>query len=131
MIGRRSTVASDGFCTGVSDGAMSQVTIISGLERRRVWADDQKRALVAAAWEPRASAAQMARRADPRPSQLYRWRRDLAAPVSLGFAVVTVSSEHDPAAGCAVVLKLGGAVVRIAAKAPPALVAAVVRSLRR
>ena len=110
---------------------MSQVTIISGVERRRVWTDEQKRALVAAACEPGASVGEIARRADLRPSQLYRWRRDLAEPVSPGFAAVTVSVEHDPAAGCAVVLELGGAVVRIAANAPPALVAAVVRSLRR
>ena len=87
---------------------MSQVTVISGLERRRVWTDDQKRALVAAACEPGASVAEIARRADLRPSQLYRWRRDLAQPVSLRFAAVTVSSqpEPEPVAGCAVVLEL-------------------------
>lgn len=110
---------------------MSQVTIISGVDRRRVWADEQKRALVAAACEPGASVAEIARRADLRPSQLYRWRRDLAEPVSPGFAAVTVSAEPEPVAGCAVVLELGGAVLRIAANAPPALVSAVVRSLRR
>ena len=70
---------------------MSQVTIISGVERRRVWPDEQKRALVAAACEPGASVAEIARRADLRPSQLYRWRRDLAVPVSPGFAAVTGS----------------------------------------
>ncbi len=110
---------------------MSQVTVISGLERRRVWTDEQKRALVAAACAPGASVAEIARRADLRPSQLYRWRRDLAEPVSPGFAAVTVSAEPEPVAGCAVVLELGGSVLRIAANAPPALVAAVVRSLRR
>ena len=111
---------------------MSQVTVISGVERRRVWTDEQKRALVAAACEPGASVAEIARRADLRPSQLYRWRRDLAEPVSPGFAAVTVSIEPEPAAAsAAVVLEVGGAVLRIAADAPPALVAAVVRSLRR
>lgn len=110
---------------------MSQVTIISGVERRRVWTNEQKRALVVAACEPGASVAEIARRADLRPSQLYRWRRDLAGPVSPGFAAVTVSVEPEPVAGCAVMLELGGAVLRIAANAPPALVAAVVRSLRR
>ena len=34
---------------GVSDGVTSQVTIISDVERRRAWTDEQKRALVAAA----------------------------------------------------------------------------------
>ncbi|MET3760076.1 transposase [Sphingomonas sp. UYEF23] len=107
------------------------MTIISGVERRRVWTDEQKRALVAAACAPGASVAEIARRADLRPSQLYRWRRDLAEPVSPGFAAVTVSAEPEPAGGCAVMLEVGGAVLRIAADAPPVLVAAVVRSLRR
>ncbi len=111
---------------------MSQVTVISGVERRRVWTDEQKRALVAAACEPGASVAEIARRADLRLSQLYRWRRDLAEPVSPGFAAVTVGIEPEPtAASVAVGLEVGGAVLRIAADAPPALVAAVVRSLRR
>ena len=72
-----STGASDGVCTGVSDGAMSQVMVISGVERRRVWTDEQKLALIAAASAPGASVAQVARDADLRPSQIYRWRRDL------------------------------------------------------
>ena len=111
---------------------MSQVTLISGVERRRVWTDEQKRALVAAACEPGVSVAEIARRADLRPSQLYRWRRDLAEPAVPGFAALTVSPEPEPIApGAAVVLEIGGAVLRIAADAPPALVSAVVRSLRR
>ena len=111
---------------------MSQVTIISGVERRRVWTDEQKkRALVAAACEPGANVAEIARRADLRPSQLYRWRRDLAKAAP-GFAAVMVSTDHVQAAsGAAMVVELGGAVLRIAADAPPALVSAVVRSLRR
>lgn len=105
--------------------------VISGVERRRVWTDEQKRALVAAACEPGASVAQIARRADLRPSQLYRWRRDLAEPAA-GFAAVTVSPEPPtPPELPAIVIEIGGAVVRIAAATPPALVAAVVRSLRR
>lgn len=111
---------------------MSQVTVISGVERRRVWTDDQKRALVAAACGPGASVAEIARQVDLRPSQLYRWRRDLAEPAASGFAALTVSIDPEPAAaGAAVVLEIGGAVLRIAGDAPPALVAAVVRSLRR
>jgi transposase len=113
---------------------MSQVTVISGVERRRVWTDEQKRALVGAACEPGASVAEIARRADLRPSQLYRWRRDLADAVP-GFAALMVSREpdqdqvaRDPAV---IVVELGRTVLRIAADAPPALVVAVMRSLRR
>ena len=107
------------------------MTIISGVERRRVWPDEQKRALVAAACAPGANVAEIARRADLRPSQLYRWRRDLAKAAP-GFAAVMVSTDCGQAAsGAAMVVELGGAVLRIAADAPPALVSAVVRSLRR
>ena len=110
---------------------MSQVTVISGVERRRIWTDEQKRALVAAACEPGASVAEIARRVDLRPSQLYRWRRDLAEPAA-GFTAVTVSPEPPfPPERPVIVLELGGAVLRIAADASPALVSAVVRSLRR
>ena len=111
---------------------MSQVTVISGAERRRVWSDEQKRALVAAACEPGASVVAIARRADLRPSQLYRWRRDLAEPAATAFAAVTVIPEPLPVAEQpAIVVELGGAVLRIAADASPALVSAVLRSLRR
>ena len=92
---------------------MRQVTVISGLERRRVWTDEQTRALVAAACEPRASVAEIARRADLCPGQLYRRWRDLAEPVSADFAAVTVSSEPEPVAGCGgVEARRGGAADR-------------------
>ena len=86
---------------------------------------------MAAACEPGASVAEIARRVDLRPSQLYRWRRDLAQPAA-GFAAVTASPEPSPPPEQpAIMLELGGAVLRIAADASPALVSAVVRSLRR
>lgn len=56
---------------------MGQVTIISGVERRRVWSDDQKRALVMAVSQPGANVAEIAREADLRPGQIYRWRRQM------------------------------------------------------
>ncbi|MDB5725044.1 MAG: transposase [Novosphingobium sp.] len=49
---------------------MGQVTIISGIERRRVWTDEQKRALVMAVSQPGANVADLAREADLRPGQL-------------------------------------------------------------
>lgn len=39
--------------TGVQDGAMSQITIVSGVERRRRWTDQRKRDLVAVVLAPR------------------------------------------------------------------------------
>nr|WP_097092113.1 transposase [Novosphingobium sp. Chol11] len=46
---------------------MSQVTVISGPQRRRVWTDQQKRELVAAVSVPGANVAEIVRRADLRP----------------------------------------------------------------
>ena len=51
---------------------MGQVTVYSGVERRRRWTDEQKRALIEAAFAPGAIVAEVARFADVRPSQSYR-----------------------------------------------------------
>ena len=56
---------------------MSQITVISGPERRRVWTDQQKRELVGAVSAPGANVAEIARLADLRPNQIYRWRRQM------------------------------------------------------
>ena len=110
---------------------MSQVTVFSGAQRRRRWSFDQKLALVEAAFAPGSSVAEVARRADLAPGQIYRWRKELGVePACPGFAAVTVRPDPDPG-GAAMVVELGGAVVRIAAGAPPALVAAVLGSLAR
>lgn len=74
---------------------MGQVQVISGVERRRRWSDEQKRAIVAAAFAPGAVVTEVARRADINSGQIYRWRRDLQAEPS-GFAEVVVSSGAGP-----------------------------------
>lgn len=113
---------------------MSQVTVISGVERRRTWSYEQKLALVEATMMPGANVADIARRADVRPSQIYRWRRDLLDPTpATGFAPVVVSPDQHEVSErpLAMVIELGGAIVRIAADAPAALVTATLRSLKR
>jgi transposase len=57
---------------------MAQITVISGVERRRQWNDDQKLALIEAAMAPGASVAAVARDADVATSSIYRWRRNCA-----------------------------------------------------
>lgn len=112
---------------------MSQVTVISGVERRRSWSVEQKRALVEAASEPGANVSEIARQADLRPSQIFRWRRDFAAATP-GFTAVTLrpdrASDRDHASPGGLVVEVDGAVVRIDAEASPALVKSVLRSLR-
>lgn len=112
---------------------MSQMTVISGAERRRSWSAEQKRALLEAASKPGANVSEVARRADLRPSQIFRWRRDLAEATP-EFTAVTLRPDRpydrDHATPGGLVVEVGGAVVRIDADASPALVKSVLRSLR-
>lgn len=108
---------------------MGQVTIISGVERRRAWSDEQKRALVMAVSQPGANVAEIAREADLRPGQIYRWRRQMFGDAE-GFAAVAVQPDLTPPVGSAVVVELGNIVVRISADTSPDLASAVLRSLR-
>jgi len=116
---------------------MGQVTVYSGVERRRRWSDEQKRALIEAAFAPGAVVAEVARAADVRSSQLYRWRRDLCGVglAGTGFAPVVISAAPrdatPPPPSAALTIEIGGSVVRIAADAPAKLVTAVLRSLAR
>ncbi|WP_426265392.1 transposase [Sphingomonas sp. PWP1-2] len=109
---------------------MGQVTIMSGVERRRMWTDEQKQALVIAAFQPGANVAEVARDADVRPSQIYRWRLQMFG-AGKGFAAVTVHPEPSPPTGPVIVVELGSTIVRISADASPDLTAAVLRSLQR
>ena len=113
---------------------MAQVHVISGVERRRRWSPEQKRAVVAAAFAPGAVVSQVARQADLCPGQIYRWRQDLAAALP-GFAQVVVTAP-EPAPGedvmPAIEVAFGDkARVRIPATIPPDLAAAVVKALVR
>ncbi len=112
---------------------MARVEVITGIERRRRWSEDQKRAIVAAAFAPGAVVSEIARRAEICPGQIYRWRRDLAVGPGGGFAAVVVSpGGHDAAEDreSAIEVELAGARLRIPASIPPALAAAVVAALR-
>jgi transposase len=67
-----------------SDGTMGRMEIITGRERRRQWSDDEKLRLLEEASGPDVSAAEVARRHDILPQQIYTWRRQFRAahPVS-------------------------------------------------
>lgn len=108
---------------------MSQITVISGAERRRVWSNEQKRQLVAATAAPGANVAEIARRADLRPNQIYRWRQQMMQAAQ-GFAEVQVQPGPAPATGSAIVVEFERAIVRIPAGASPGLVSAVLRSVK-
>lgn len=56
---------------------MTQITVLSGVKRRRHWSDERKLALVEVAIIPGAPVAAIACDADVSPSSIYRWRRNL------------------------------------------------------
>jgi len=112
---------------------MGQVQVISGVERRRHWSDEQKQAIVTAAFAAGAVVTEIARRADINSGQIYRWRRDLRS-ASPGFAEVVVSSVASAFDGSASVIDVAlsdGSRVQIPATIPPDLATAVVKALVR
>ena len=116
---------------------MARLEVFSGAQRRRRWSDEQKQAVVAAAFAPGAIVAEVARRTDARPGQIYRWRQELRSD-DAGFAAVVVTADagHGPSvasrSGEAIEIELSGvACLRIPPTTPPGLAAAVVQALVR
>ena len=120
---------------------MARVEVITGPERRRRWTPEQKRAIVAETLQRGAVVAEVARRADVGPGQIYRWRQQLRAR-SDGFAQVMIAPAENAdrqagddvgyCAGPAIEVEFDGvACLRIPPSTPPGLAAAVLRALRR
>lgn len=115
---------------------MAQITVISGVERRRQWSDDQKRALVEASIAPGASVSAIARDADVASSSIYRWRRELCgkAMVARGFSEVTVHSDPNGfdhgGAPDMLVIEIRGATIRVSNSTSVHLLAAALRELK-
>jgi transposase len=85
MIDRHGTPINDIETESVASGHTSarmtaprpRIEVITGVERRRRWSWDQKRAIVEESLSPRASAAAIARKHGIGTGQLYTWRRQL------------------------------------------------------
>jgi len=60
---------------------MPRVEVITSVERRRRWSREEKERMVAASFEPGATASEVARSAGTHVSQLFRWRKDLCERV--------------------------------------------------
>jgi transposase len=108
---------------------------LMGPERRRRFTEDQKLAVLSAAFARAASVAEVARRADVCTSVIYSWRRADSAAAPSGFAPAVVVDDSTQvgtvgAAPAMVVEFVSGARVSIASAASTALVTAVLRALR-
>ncbi len=76
---------------------ISRAEVVTSVERRRRWSQDEKERLVAASLEPGASVSEVARVAGLHVSQLFRWRKELCkrgeasiapfVPVAIGPSV--------------------------------------------
>jgi transposase len=120
---------------------MARVEVITGIERRRRWSKEQKRAIVTESFAPGAVVSEVARRADVSPGQIYRWRQEMRAAVA-GFAPLLIAAPDsslapgdDSSRYCrepALEVEFAGKiVVRIPGSIPAELAAAVVKALSR
>ena len=113
---------------------MSQVTLLTGPERRRRWSAEDQRQILAAAFAPGASVTEVSRRYDVATSLIYKWRRQILPEHKPCFAEVVVApadAEAMPATIAMVEIEIAGKVrVRIPATTPPALATAIVKGLR-
>jgi transposase len=96
---------------------MSQVTVITGRDRRRKWGSEERRRVLEAVSEPGAVIAHVARQFDVATSMIYKWRHE--ACVSAAPLPVAITVEF-----------LNGIRVLIDGAAPSALVTAALRALR-
>jgi transposase len=114
---------------------LQRVEVITGVERRREWSDEEKLAIIAESCQEGAVISDVARRHGLRPQQLFTWRnglrkreaaRRLCGGASGGmpaFAPVTIAGERPAVApvetpaviagACQIEIVLGRATVRL------------------
>jgi transposase len=112
---------------------MTQVTLLTGRERRRRWSPAERATILAAAFAPGSVVADVARQFEVSTSLIYKWRRD-HLPASEGFSRVVLAEapgrrdvgSHEPV----ILVELDQVRVSIGASAPASLVTATLRALR-
>jgi transposase len=112
---------------------MSQVTVLTGPERRRRWSEEDQCRILAAAFAPGTTVAAVARQYDVATSLIYKWRRTVRTRQA-GFAEVVVVPDEPVAAPAVpptvIELEIAGKVrLRIPPTTPPTLAAAIVKAL--
>jgi transposase len=130
---------------------MGRIEILTGVERRRDWSDDDKLQILEEAAAYGARIVDVARRHDIRPQQIYTWRRKFAAtltnpvvsflPVALIASEPTSEAERLIAADKPIAAKRsakpmrieigckGGRILKVEADIAPDLLKALIRSV--
>lgn len=121
-------------------GVYRRLEVLTGPGRRRKWSDDDKAKVVAETLEPGAVVAEVARRWQICPQQVFTWRREMRTGVGapLGFVpniaeVAAAVSEPVAPSACplpSVEVELAGAVVRIAPDTDAELLTMVLPAIR-
>ena len=112
---------------------MGQMTVFSGLERRRRWSGEERLRILTEAFLPGACVAEVARRHDVSTALVYTWRNKLRQSVAEpDFAEAVVDDSGAALTGApAIIAWLGrGRRVSIFASASSALAAAALKALR-
>jgi transposase len=111
-------------------GGFRRIELLTGPGRRRKWSAEEKARIVAETLEPGARVAEVARRWQVCPQQVFGWRREARqemptqradATIGVAHAFVPIVAETNARAGApraapalpVIELKLAGAVVRV------------------
>ncbi|PZP42846.1 MAG: hypothetical protein DI601_16955 [Azospirillum brasilense] len=127
-------------------GGFRRIEVLTGPGRRRRWSEDSKARIVEETLVPGAVVAEVARRWQVCPQQVFGWRRErrvggAGAPASLGFVEIVPAAlppeeelPHTVAAApppvTPVEVRLAGAVLRVGPGTDAALLTMVLRALR-
>jgi transposase len=112
-----------------------RVEVITSVERRRRWSQEDKARIVAASFEPGANVSAVARQAGVHTSQLFRWRRQFCtrSEPAPAFAAVAISSEPtNPVIAHVsgmIEVEFAGARIRITGAADPVAVTSLIQAL--
>ena len=119
---------------------MSQITLLTGPERRRRWPEEERQKIVTAAFGPGTSVAAVARQYDVATSLIYKWRHQALSAKGDGTSFAPAVGVNEPAGssdrtawenGVAISVVLAdGTRVSIDATASTSLVTAALRALR-
>ena len=112
---------------------MSQITLLTGPERRRRGTDEDKRQILEEAFGPGGNVVDAARRHDVSSGLIYTWRAKARASMIPGFVEAVIAEESvvtDAGGGAVIQVELASARVSISGTASPVLVDVVLRALR-
>ncbi len=123
-----------------ANGGYRRVEVLTGPGRRRKWSDADKARIVAETLEPGAVVAEVARRRQVCPQQVFAWRREMrvGATARLDFVPIVpaiTSPTPEPAATVArsspvIELQLAGAMLRIVPGTDAEMLTMVLRAIR-